>query len=81
MSVGVKNLESREFDFTRKIVLFGIATLCVLFGIGLSIFISLILLEPSAGNFVNLLSSIIFPILASGYVLHYYYKHYFVRAK
>jgi hypothetical protein len=79
MSVGVKNLESRESDFTRKIVLFGIATLCVLFGVGLSIFISLVLLEPSAGKIVNILSSIILPVLVSSYVLHYYYKHYFVR--
>jgi hypothetical protein len=81
MSVGVKNLEDRESDFTRKIVLFGVATLCALFGLSLSIFISLILLEPSTGKFVNLSSSILFPVLASGYVLHYYYKHYFIGAK
>jgi hypothetical protein len=81
MSVGVKSLEKSESDFTRKIVLFGVATLCVLFGVGLSIFVSLFLLEPAAGKLVNLLSSIILPVLLSGYVLHYYYKHYFVRAK
>ncbi len=81
MSVGVKNLESRKSDFMRKIVLFAITTLCILFGIGLSIFISLAFLEPSAGQFVNLFSATILPVLASGYVLHYYYKHYFVRAK
>jgi hypothetical protein len=43
--------------------------------------VSLVLLEPSTGQWANLLSSIIFPVLASGYVLHYYYKQVFTRAK
>ena len=53
MNIGVKNLELRESDFTRKIVLFGIATLCVLLGVGLSILMSLVVLEPSIVNFLS----------------------------
>jgi hypothetical protein len=81
MSIGVKNLESREEDFTRKIVLVGIAALCVLFGVGLNVLIGFVLLEPTTGKFVNLLSSVIFPALFSSYVLYYYYHHYFVNKK
>ena len=78
MRIGVKNLVKRESDFTRKIVLCGAATLCGLLGVGLCLLISFAMLEPSTGQFVNLLSSIIFPVLTSGYVLYYYYKHYFI---
>ncbi|TWX53415.1 hypothetical protein [Colwellia hornerae] len=81
MGVGVKKLKEDDSSFTRKIVLFGVAILCSLFGLGLSLLVSLALLEPSTGQLANLLSSILFPVLASGYVLHYYYKHYFTRAK
>ncbi|AOW78386.1 hypothetical protein A3Q34_16975 [Colwellia sp. PAMC 20917] len=81
MGVGVKKLAEDDCYFTGKLVLFGVAILCALFGLGLSLLVSLALLEPSTGQLTDLLSSVIFPVLASGYVLNYYYKDVFTRAK
>ncbi|MBA6253311.1 hypothetical protein [Colwellia sp. MB3u-55] len=81
MGLGVKKLAEDDCYFTSKIVLFGVVILCALFGLGLSLLVSLVLLEPSTGQLTHLLSSIIFPVLASGYVLHYHYKQVFTSAK
>ncbi|WP_445358541.1 hypothetical protein [Microbulbifer sp. ANSA005] len=81
MKSAVKEFEKRESDVERKVVLFGVALLLILFAIGLGVLVNLFLLTPSTGLAVKLLSSIAVPTCVSAYVLHYCYRNYFVGLK
>jgi len=81
MSIGVKSLEERELEFTRKVFLFVIVTLSMLIGVGLSLFISLVLMNKAAPPNGAQLISIISSMLISGCILYYCYKNHFVCEK
>jgi len=81
MNIGSSGHEQNEINSTRKIILSGVIVLCVLLAIGLGVIINLFLIEPSVKLPFNIFGSVFLPICVSGYVLHYYYKHYFIGVK
>jgi len=76
MGVGVNNLEKRESEFTRKIILTGIAVLCILFGVGVGV--SLVLnyaqTESTGDSILKILGYVALPIWSGTYILMCYYK-------
>jgi len=74
MSVGVKNLENREFEFTRKLIIVGIAVLCVLFGVGVSLVLNYAQIESTADSVFKVLGYVALPIWSATYILTHYYK-------
>lgn len=73
-----QKLKKREFETNRKIILFVVIALLLLISVGLGVLINLFLLTPSTGLAIELLVSLL-PLVLSFYILHYYYRGYFVR--
>jgi len=74
MSVGVKNLEKRDFEFTRKLILVGLVILCVLFGIGVSLVLNYAQIENTTDSVIKVLGYVALPIWSVTYILTRYYK-------
>ncbi|GAA0810945.1 hypothetical protein KO495_07345 [Colwellia sp. D2M02] len=73
MNIGVKSLEKRESEFTRKLVFFGIVALCILIGIGFSLILTNQPAGSSSGALIKVLSFLILPFVFSFYILIKYY--------
>ncbi len=76
MGIGVKNLEKRESEFTRKLLLICIAVLCVLFsvGVGIILMLSSASTEITAELILKVFGYLVLPILSVAYILVCYYK-------
>ena len=74
MGVGVNNLEKRESEFTRKIILTGIAVLCILFGVGVSLVLNYAQTESTGDSILKILGYVALPIWSGTYILMRYYK-------
>jgi hypothetical protein len=74
MSVGVKNLEKRESEFTRKIIIVGIAVLCILFGVGVSLVLNYAQTESTTDTILKVVGYVALPIWSATYILSRYYK-------
>ena len=74
MGIGVKNLEKRESEFTRKLLLICIAVLCVLFSVGIILMLSSASTEITAELILKVFGYLVLPILSVAYILVCYYK-------
>jgi hypothetical protein len=74
MGLGVNNLEKRESEFTRKIILIGIAVLSVLFGVGVSVVLNYTQAESTTDSILKVLGYVALPIWSATYILTRYYK-------
>ncbi len=74
MGVGVKNLEKRESEFTRKIIIVGIAVLCILFGVGVSLVLNYAQTESTTDSILKVVGYVALLIWSATYILTRYYK-------
>jgi hypothetical protein len=74
MGLGVKNLDKRNLEFTRKLIISSVVILCLLFGVGVSLVLSYMEAESATDQILKVLGYVALPIWSVTYIITRYYK-------